>query len=74
MSVRERGIVTGELPPGPTNSVVDVAGVSVGHVTLAAGQLSLFDTADIEAPPPPLAARCGLTMKSCRRLPCALTR
>ena len=45
MSVRERGIVTGELPPGPTNSVVDVAGVSVGHVTLAAGDLQTGVTA-----------------------------
>jgi len=45
MSVREHGIVVGELAPGPTNSIVDVAGVSVGHVTLAAGDLQTGVTA-----------------------------
>ncbi len=32
--VRELGIRIGALPPGPTNSVLDVAGVGLGHATL----------------------------------------
>lgn len=31
---REIGIGIGRMPPGPTNSVLDVAGVGLGHVTL----------------------------------------
>src|SRR6188472_4486279 len=31
---REVGISIGTLPTGPTNSVLDVAGVGLGHVTL----------------------------------------
>ena len=31
---RDLGIVIGGLPPGPTNSVLDVAGVGVGHATV----------------------------------------
>src|SRR3954467_10590285 len=31
---REIGIGIGSLPPGPTNSVLDVAGVGLGHTTL----------------------------------------
>ena len=31
---RELGIRIGELDPGPTNSIADVAGVRVGHVTV----------------------------------------
>src|SRR5215203_5636096 len=31
---RDLGIVIGSLPTGPTNSVLDVAGVGVGHTTL----------------------------------------
>ncbi len=31
---REIGLEIGSLPPGPTNSVLDVAGVGLGHVTL----------------------------------------
>jgi len=42
---RRFGVATGELPPGPTNSIVDVAGVSVGHVTLAEGDLQTGVTA-----------------------------
>lgn len=33
------------MPPGPTNSIVDVAGVAVGHVTLADGDLQTGVTA-----------------------------
>ena len=34
---RELGIVTGLLEPGPLNSITDVPGVKVGHVTLISG-------------------------------------
>ena len=32
--LRELGLTIGELRPGPTNSIGDVAGVTVGHVTV----------------------------------------
>jgi D-aminopeptidase len=35
--VREYGIVVGVLPAGPRNTITDVAGVKVGHVTLHTG-------------------------------------
>jgi len=35
--LREFGIKTGILPPGPLNAITDVAGVKVGHVTLIRG-------------------------------------
>jgi len=44
-TARRYGVATGELRPGPTNSIVDVAGVSVGHVTLAEGDLQTGVTA-----------------------------
>jgi D-aminopeptidase len=31
---RDAGVVIGVLPPGPTNSVLDVAGVGLGHTTV----------------------------------------
>lgn len=31
---RDLGVVIGALPPGPTNSVLDVAGVGLGHATV----------------------------------------
>ena len=34
---RALGIAPGELPPGPRNSITDVAGVRVGHATLIQG-------------------------------------
>jgi D-aminopeptidase len=34
---RELGIIVGVLAPGPLNAITDVAGVRVGHVTLARG-------------------------------------
>ena len=33
-SAREHGIRIGRLQPGPANSITDVAGVGVGHVTV----------------------------------------
>lgn len=38
MRAREMGIILGEIAPGPTNSLVDVAGVRVGHVSLVRGE------------------------------------
>jgi D-aminopeptidase len=35
--LREFGIKTGVLPPGPLNAITDVTGVRVGHVTLIEG-------------------------------------
>ncbi len=35
--LRDLGIVIGQVPPGPLNAITDVAGVTVGHVTLIAG-------------------------------------
>ncbi len=35
---REAGVVLGTLPPGPENTITDVAGVRVGHVTLIEGE------------------------------------
>jgi D-aminopeptidase len=34
---RDIGIVIGSIPPGPLNAITDVAGVRVGHTTLARG-------------------------------------
>ena len=34
---RELGVVVGVLPPGPLNAITDVAGVRVGHTTIARG-------------------------------------
>src|SRR2546427_93468 len=34
---RDVGIVVGVLPPGPLDAITDVAGVRVGHVTVAQG-------------------------------------
>jgi D-aminopeptidase len=33
-SLREHGLRIGELEPGPANTIADVAGVRVGHVTV----------------------------------------
>ncbi len=37
-TLRDLGIVTGRLPPGPRNAITDVTGVRVGHVTLIHGE------------------------------------
>lgn len=34
---RDLGLVVGSLPPGPLNAITDVAGVRVGHTTVARG-------------------------------------
>jgi len=34
---REAGVVVGILPPGPLNSITDVAGITVGHSTIVRG-------------------------------------
>jgi D-aminopeptidase len=35
--IRDLGIVTGTLPPGPLNAITDVTGVLVGHATIIRG-------------------------------------
>ena len=35
--LRDLGIVTGQIPPGPLNAITDVGGVRVGQVTIAIG-------------------------------------
>jgi D-aminopeptidase len=32
--LRDLGIITGRLPPGPLNAITDIAGIEVGHSTL----------------------------------------
>jgi D-aminopeptidase len=34
---RDLGLIVGTLPPGPLNAITDVAGVRVGHTTIARG-------------------------------------
>ncbi|HKC39018.1 MAG TPA: P1 family peptidase [Gemmatimonadales bacterium] len=34
---RDLGLIVGSLPPGPLNAITDVAGVRVGHTTIAHG-------------------------------------
>lgn len=36
--LRDLGILTGDLPPGPLNAITDVPGVRVGHTTLVEGE------------------------------------
>lgn len=40
-SLRDLGISLGRLPPGPTDSIVDVPGIAVGHLTLSYGDGAL---------------------------------
>ncbi len=42
---RQWGISPGRLPSGPTNTILDVGGVGVGHVTLNSGSLQTGVTA-----------------------------
>lgn len=37
--IRDLGVAPGDLPTGPHNAITDVPGVSVGHVTLKAGDV-----------------------------------
>src|SRR3984893_11302219 len=39
--IRDLGIVTGTLPPGPRNAITDVSGVLVGHATIVRGEGAL---------------------------------
>jgi D-aminopeptidase len=42
---RDLGLACGRLPPGPRNSIADVAGVTVGHQTIVRGDLRTGVTA-----------------------------
>jgi D-aminopeptidase len=48
--VRSLGLRVGDLPSGPRNTLADVAGVTVGHRTLATGALRTGVTAIMPAP------------------------
>lgn len=55
-SIRDLAVTIGTLPPGPTNSLADIAGVGVGHTTVVRDE-----------PPPPEGrgiARTGVTVIS----------
>lgn len=39
MRARDLGLACGALPPGKRNSIADVPGVTVGHATIAAGEV-----------------------------------
>lgn len=43
--LRDLGVAIGSLPPGPANAITDVAGVTVGHVTLSDGPVQTGVTA-----------------------------
>ena len=40
--LRDLGIATGQLPPGPLNAITDVAGVRVGVATLIRGGITVI--------------------------------
>jgi len=50
---RDLGLACGRLPPGPRNSIADVAGVSVGHRTIVRGDLRTGVTAILPHPGDP---------------------
>ena len=43
--MRDYGVIIGDAPCGPTNTITDVAGVTVGHVTLSNGPVQTGVTA-----------------------------
>lgn len=45
MRARDLGLACGALPPGPRNTIADVAGVRVGHATVLEGDVSTGVTA-----------------------------
>lgn len=45
LGIRALGIRIGALPPGPANSIADVPGVAVGHITLSDGAVQTGVTA-----------------------------
>lgn len=47
---RDFGLICGTLPTGPHNAITDVAGVSIGHVTLHEGEVHTGFTAVLPAP------------------------
>ena len=48
--LRDLGVTIGTLPPGPGNTITDVAGVAVGHVTLSDGPVQTGVTAVLPHP------------------------
>ncbi len=45
MRIRDLGFTPGILPPGDTNSIIDISGVGVGHATIADGEVQSGVTA-----------------------------
>lgn len=43
--IRDYGVPVGKMEPGPLNAITDVAGVTVGHVTLSGGDMQTGVTA-----------------------------
>jgi D-aminopeptidase len=50
MRARDLGLACGTLPPGPRNSIADVAGVTVGHATVLEGDVRTGVTAIMPHP------------------------
>lgn len=48
--IRQFGIRPGIMPTGPRNAITDVSGVSVGHVTISAGDVQTGVTAIVPQP------------------------
>lgn len=48
--IRDYGITIGRMEPGPRNAITDVAGVTVGHTTLAQGDIHTGVTAILPHP------------------------
>jgi D-aminopeptidase len=57
--LREHGVRIGELEPGPRNSIADVAGVTVGHVTVRRDEPSVARTGVTAVVPPSLPVAAG---------------
>lgn len=55
--LRDLGVTIGVLPPGPGNAITDVAGVTVGHVTLSDGDVQTGVTAIHPYPGHPFRAK-----------------
>lgn len=48
--IRQFGIIPGIMPTGPLNSITDVPGLGVGHVTISAGAVNTGVTAIVPQP------------------------
>jgi D-aminopeptidase len=60
--LRELGLRIGELEPGPTDSIADVAGVQVGHVTVCHDEPVVARTGVTAVVPPSLPLPAGMAV------------